>query len=77
MQTKFSLYPTDLLKIIDFFLTPLYTSVNDTRRHFMIFTELTKEEFSKFINIYKSNKNVVEKILNKKENIIEVIKYDI
>lgn len=44
---------------------------------FELLNENDKEEFSKFINIYKSNKNVVEKILNKKENIIEVIKYDI
>ena len=44
---------------------------------FELLKENEKEDFSKFINICKSNKNIVEKILNRKENIIEVIKYDI
>lgn len=47
----------------------------------VLFQKLLKqnesEDFSKYVNIYKSNKNVVEKILEKKENFIEVIKYDI
>lgn len=47
----------------------------------LLFQELLKEnqdeEFSKYVNIYKCNKNIVEKILENKENFIEVIKYDI
>lgn len=47
----------------------------------MIFQELLKEnqeeDFSKYVNIYKCNKNIVDKILENKENFIEVIKYDI
>lgn len=54
-----------------------HTSTERKEILFELLNENDMEDFSKFINIYKSNKNVVEKILNKKENIIEVIKYDI
>ena len=54
-----------------------HTSTERKEILFELLNENYMEDFSKFINIYKSNKNVVEKILNKKENIIEVIKYDI
>ena len=46
-----------------------------------IFIKLLNENSSmdlkKFVNIYDYDKNIVEKILEQKENFIEVIKYDI
>lgn len=54
-----------------------HTEAERNRMFFDLLEENVEENFSEFINIYKSNKNIVENILNKKENIIEVIKYDI
>ena len=54
-----------------------HTNEERKKMFLKLLEENEKDYLGQFINIYKCEKNIVKKILNKKENIIEVIKYDI